>query len=263
MSPLPARVPGRPTPPERLSTSARRRIGARLRAILVGLAALALFAAFGDAERGNRLFREGRYEEALAAYTEAVEGGRDDPELRYNIGTTLLRLGRYAEAERQFARALRSVDPALRTPTLYNLGLRFLEDGRGSPDPRAQARLLDAAVEAFRQSLRLDPADIDAKWNLELALREREEGGGGGEGEDQQEQQDQDQQDGQNPQNGGQGGPPPPGSSGQRPERTPAPGEMTQEQAERVLGSVEQDERELFRDQMRDAQRDRPVLRDW
>lgn len=234
----------------------------RLAAPLLALAAIASLAAFGDTERGNRLFREGRFEEALAAYSEALEDGRDDPGLRYNLGTTLLRLGRYAEAERQFARALRSVDPALRTPTFYNLGLRFLEDGRASPDPRAQGRLLGAAVEAFRQALRLDPDDVDAKWNLELALREQEEAAaGGGEGED--ERDSQQGQEGQQPQQGGAGTPPPPGGSGERPERSAAPGEMTREQAERVLGSVEQDERELFRDQLRDAQRERPVLRDW
>ncbi|HSM35179.1 MAG TPA: tetratricopeptide repeat protein [Longimicrobiales bacterium] len=216
---------------------------------------------FGDAERGNRLFREGRYEEALAAYTEALEGGRDDAELRYNIGTTLLHLGRYVEAERHFARALRSVDPALRTPTFYNLGLRFLEDGRGSPDPRAQTRLFDAAAESFRQALRLNPADVDAKWNLELTLRDRDEAaaGGGGESEDQQDGNEGEQGGGGG---GNGGGAAPPGGS-QRPERPPAPGEMTREQAERVLGSVEQDERELFREQLRDAQRERPVLRDW
>ncbi len=232
------------------------------RAALWVVAGAFLLAAFGDAERGNRLFREGRYEDALAAYSEALEGGRDDPELRYNIGTTLLRLGRYAEAERQFARALHSVDPTLRTPTFYNLGLRFLEDGRGSPDPRAQARLLDAAVDAFRQALRLDPTDPDAKWNLELALRDRDEASAAG-GEGEEERQDQDPRQGQQPQQGGQGGSPPPGGTPERRERAPAPGEMTREQAERVLGSVEQDERELFRDQLRDAQRDRPVLRDW
>lgn len=234
----------------------------RLAAPLIAAASVALFAAFGDAERGNRLFREGRFEEALAAYSEALEGGRDDPELRYNIGTTLLRLDRYAEAERQFTRALRSVDPALRTPTFYNLGLRFLEDGRASPDPRAQGRLLDAAVEAFRHALRLDPDDVDAKWNLELALREQQEAAAGGaEGED--ERDSQQGQQGEQPQPGGAGAPPPPGDGADRPERAPAPGEMTREQAERVLGSVEQDERELFRDQLRDAQRESPVLRDW
>ncbi|MEN8374104.1 MAG: tetratricopeptide repeat protein [Gemmatimonadota bacterium] len=236
-------------------------MGRRLPRVFGVIVGALLLAGFGDTERGNRLFRDGRYEEALSAYREALQAGRDDPELRYNIGTTLLRLGRYAEAERQYARALRSVDPELRTPTFYNLGLRFLSDGRGSPDPRAQARLFDAAVEAFRQSLRLDPADTDAKWNLEMALRDREEAGGGGEGED--EQESDEPQGGQQQQPGGQGAPPPGGGAGPRPERAPAPGEMTREQAERVLGAVEQDERELFRDQLRDAQRDRPVLRDW
>ncbi len=237
--------------------------GATARAATAGaLVFIMLGFGIGDLERGNRHYREGRYEEAVEAYRNALADGDDSPALRYNLGTALLRLGRYDEAERHLRAALSSVDPDTRERTHYNLGNRFLEDGRASEDPEARIRLLDAAAEAYRQALRLNPGDYDAKWNLELALHEKENpppsAAGGGEQEEEQNQQ-------QNPQGGG--GPQsmprqPSGSSGSS-ERGQDPGTMTREQAERILSAVEQDERELFREQLRKGQRETPVARDW
>jgi hypothetical protein len=38
---------------------------------------------------------------------------------------------------------------------------------------------------------------------------------------------------------------------------------MSQDQADRILSAVEQDERELTREKLRRGQRRTPVLRDW
>lgn len=215
----------------------------------------------GDFERGNRLYRAGRYAQAVEAYREALEGGEDSPVLRYNLGTALLRLGRYAEAEEHLRGALDVVEPETREWVYYNLGQRYLEDARGAADAEAARALYDAAVEAYRQALRLQPGDVDAKWNYELALRERDqqpEAGGGGAG-DEGPQDEQEQQGGE-------------GSGGEargRPSDAPAGGEgegqapLTPEEAERILSGVEQDERELFRDKLRKGRREAPTARDW
>src|SRR5690606_14389049 len=60
----------------------------------------------GDKERGNRLYRDGRYEEAVEAYHEALRDGDTSPELRYNLGTALLQLSRYEEAGQYLQSAL-------------------------------------------------------------------------------------------------------------------------------------------------------------
>lgn len=241
----------------------RRRAPAAAATRAVGLLALAFLAGFGigDLERGNRLYREGRYEEAVEAYLEALADGEASPVLHYNLGTALLRLGRYDEAERHLRQALASVDPDTRERTHYNLGNRFLQAGRASADPEARARLLDAAVEAYKRALRIHPGDVDAKWNLEMALRERERqpppAQGGGAGQPQQRPQDPSGR-----RQGGAGRQPRPSSSSDG--GTPRdPGAMSREQAERILSAVEQDERELFRDQLRKGRRDTPVARDW
>jgi len=84
----------------------------------------------GDKERGNRLYRAGKYAEAAAAYAQALKSGDDSPELHYDYATALLRLGRYADADQHFKAALRNVEPALREKTLYNLGNRYLYPAR-------------------------------------------------------------------------------------------------------------------------------------
>ena len=180
----------------------------------------------GDFERGNRHYRAGRYEEAQ----------------------------QYLEA------ALEDVDPALRQRTLYNLGNRFLEEGRGTGEAERRDQLLDAAIAVYKEALRLDPADQDAKWNLELALREQDEPPENPQQEpqdDQQEQRDQESGGGGNapspnaPQGDEQGG----GGENQAP--------LTPEQAEQIMNAVEQDERELYQEQLRRGARETPVVRDW
>lgn len=234
--------------------------------VVTGLVAVVLITTGGvlsGVERGNRLFRAEKYDEAVREYRGALRDGDDSPVLRYNLGTALLELGRYQEAQEHLEAALDAVDPALRQYVHYNLGQRFLEDARSSRDARAGMALYDAAVEAYRQALRLRPDDPDAKWNYELALRERDEqmqqqgGGGGGEEPDEQQRPPGDQSgDGStDPQEGGGEQEPPQPQAGQQP--------LTPEQAARILSGVEQDERELFRDKLRQGSPQPRTVRDW
>ncbi|MEJ2184719.1 MAG: tetratricopeptide repeat protein [Gemmatimonadota bacterium] len=207
----------------------------------------------GDRERGNRLYREGRYAEAVAAYRQALADGDDGPVLRFNLGTALLRMGRYEEAEPQLRAAVDAANARVEQPALFNLGSRFLEAGRAETDPEARRRLLQGAVDAYRRVLRMDPASADAKWNYEMALSERNE-------------QPSLAQSG----NAGEERP--------RPQGQPRPGErpgtqqnrsqtqqvlpLTREQAERLLAAVEQNERDVVRRQLRER-RETTVARDW
>ncbi len=229
---------------------------------VAAVAAVVLFTGFGvgDVERGNRLYREGRYAEAVEAYEEALRDGDDSPVLRYNLGTALLRLGRRSEAEPHLRAALQGTQALLRQHASYNLGNRWLDEGRASPEA---LQALNAAVEAYKEALRLDPADADAKWNLELALRAQQQAmqspqsqpqeGQGGEGDPEEEEER------------GGGGPPSAGggsasSNGQaNEERAP----MSQAEADRILSAIEQDERDLARERLQKGQRRTPVRRDW
>ncbi|MGH7554466.1 MAG: tetratricopeptide repeat protein, partial [Longimicrobiales bacterium] len=252
------RQKGRESPPSAFAP------GAAVRQAIVVFALLAVPGfGIGDVERGNRHYRAGRYAEAVEAYQEAIRDGNNSPQVRYNLGTALLRLGRFDEAEQQLQLALAGVDPDLRQRAYYNLGNRYLEAARADSNAEGQDQLLDAAIDAYKQSLRLQPGDADAKWNLEMALREKDETPDpppGGQGESQQQDDPQ-----QNPQGGGGGSNDSPASEQEGP-RQPggnARNSMSREQADRILSAVEQDERDLTREKLRKGQRRTPVGRDW
>jgi Ca-activated chloride channel family protein len=144
--------------------------------LLVTLAA----ASCSPAQRGERLYHEGKYPEAYDVFRRGLE--RDSSaRLAFDAGSALYRLERYDEAAAAFRRSARTTE--FRRNSLYNLGnalVRAAEERPGEPQP-----LLDA-VAAYEEALRLAPADPEAQWNLEVALRrlgdDRTSGGSSGRG---------------------------------------------------------------------------------
>ena len=213
-----------------------------------------------EVEAGNRLYDEGRYQEAHARYLEALEKVPELPLARFNEGNALYQSQEFQRAMEAFLEAAEGADPEWRAGALYNLGNTLIRQQQPGP-----------AAEAYKQSLRLDPGDRDAKHNLELALRqleqqERQQGGDGEEGGEQnqdQQRQDEQQPDGdreserQNDASQGEDGrqPPPPqdGSDGEsQPQDRQGhsempPPQMTPEQAERLLQAITEDPGEVNR----------------
>ncbi len=130
----------------------------------------------------------GEFRLAARLYLEQVQAGEGGDTGWYNWGTAAMAMGDNATARRALGRAARSVDPELRRRALYNLGLLALR--MSQRDSARKEQWLREAVARYREVLLLSPSDRHAKWNLELALRQRrrEEGeaqqppaaGGGG-----------------------------------------------------------------------------------
>lgn len=148
------------------------------------LAALALTACGQSAEKlnndGNEAFANQDYQGALAAYHQAQEDAPELAEPHYNEANTHYRLEDYEQAQQQIEQALVSGEgqEALDQSSYYNLGNVFF-----------QAEQYEAAIEAYKEALRLDPTDLQAKQNLELALKQLQQ-----QQQQQQDQQNQDQQ---------------------------------------------------------------------
>lgn len=226
--------------------------------LLVSLVAAAAVAA--QIEPGNRAYRRGDAARALEAYRRAVEKRPDDPAARYNLGTVLLRDRRPGDAAPQLARAVEASNTELRARAFYNLGNTYL--ARALEGDAEAAR---NAAEAYRETLLLRPRDPDAKWNLELALRQLDptERPPSRSPEGAEEESEPSPQDGppQGEPTGAGGAPPqpaPPRPSGAdlRP--------LSRESAEQILNATEEQERALQREKLRRQQAaGRPAGPDW
>lgn len=109
-------------------------------------------------------YRKGNYEDALSRFQEALIETPDDPAARFNLASAQYQTGKFREAEEGFAAVFsRTQDAALKQKALYNLGNTAYRLGN-----------LQAAADYYRKALDLNPADTDAKQNLEFVLQQHE-----------------------------------------------------------------------------------------
>jgi Ca-activated chloride channel family protein len=214
---------------------------------LVGLGGLLLLPVQAAAQRptaGARAMAAGDPAAAAAEFLkEAQRGGRDTA--FYNAGTAALEAGRFDVARGALTQAAKSLDPDLRYRALYNLGLLGLLAAEADTSKRAE--LLGQAAERLREALLLQPASARAKWNLELAQRHQPPPAGGGGGG------------GNPPSSEGGGGPQPQPSQSE-----PKDQELSRNQAEQILSSMERRERETrAQQQQRLKARSSGGVKDW
>ncbi len=234
--------------------------------VLIGALPSGVAAQRGRAEiaDGNRLYEEGRFPEAHEKYLEALRDAPGLPLALFNDGNALYESEEYVRALDAYQGAIESGDPALAGPAWYNLGNSLYRQQR-----------FQESLEAYKEALRIDSGEIDYKHNLELALeqlQQQEQDPQSEDGEENDQNEERENQDGernQEPQNEeqnqgeedpeqdptedpNQDSPPEELPEEEQPESQqpePAPGEMTQEEAERLLQGVQEDPDEVNRRQ--------------
>lgn len=130
--------------------------------------------------KGNKAFADGAYDRALEAYSKAQEVTPEAAEPLYDSANVYYRQEAYQEAGTLLQQALGYAQEELAQFAQYNLGNVYF-----------QQEQWDAAVEAYKEALRRNPDDQDAKYNLELALQRSQDQ------QQQDQQQNQQNQDGQ------------------------------------------------------------------
>ena len=155
-----------------------------------------------DVARGNRHYQAGEYGQAVDAYREAQERG-DEPGIHHNLGSALYkqaeaekdeaaRTALLEQADKELRKATESDDPALKSSAFHNLGNSQFQRGQ-----------YEEALQSYKRSLRANPDNDDARYNLEMTLRKL----GKDKPPQQQPQQGQGQGDPQQGQGQGQGDP--------------------------------------------------------
>ena len=235
-------------------------------ALLVCLALPSLVAAQpgrGAVDAGNRLYDEGRYEEAHVQYLEALREAPDSPIVPFNDGNALYRTEELQRAMESYRQAVESGDPVVEAQAWYNLGNALYKQQQ-----------LEPALEAYKEALRRNPDDTDAKHNFEVTLEQLQQQqqqsdnqqDENDEGQDQQDQQDpqpseqeqdqeqQDQPEDREDQSQEQ--------QQENAEQQPPPGALSRDEAERLLQAIDEDPSQIQRQRQTTAPT-RPPRRPW
>lgn len=110
---------------------------------------------------GNRAYGKGNYNDAEVAYKKGLLEDPKSREAQSNLGNAYYKQQRFEEAGRQFGNsAVVMTEATDRARSLYNIGNSLFKGDK-----------LQESVEAYKQSLKLNPNDEDARYNLEMARR--------------------------------------------------------------------------------------------
>ncbi|MBI2949914.1 MAG: VWA domain-containing protein [Verrucomicrobia bacterium] len=150
--------------------------GAELRRAAAALLLLLLpLHANASSAQAQRKYQAGQYKEAEQEYQQLLQKKPDDPRLHYNAGAAAYQAGDFAEATKHFGAALTSPDLDLQQRSYYNLGNSLFRLGESVPDPAQKSQAWEQAIKQYEGSLKLDPVDADAKFNLEFVKKKLEE----------------------------------------------------------------------------------------
>lgn len=216
--------------------------------------------------KAGRDYDKQRYEQAETKYRRALQIDSTDSRGQYNLGNTLYRQEKYAEAASHYQQSL--ADPSLkksqRAHVLHNQGNSYLK----SAQQDEQMQGLQQAVNCYQEALKLDPKNEDTRYNLAYARRllmqqqqqQQQQGGQNQQQNQQQDQQNQQNQQNQNQQNqdnqqqnqqqqqnkGGQ-------DQNQERNKQPQPNQQDRQKqdAERLLEAVKNNERQTLRDKQK------------
>lgn len=109
--------------------------------------------------KGNREYDKNKYPESEISYRKAIDNNKQSPDAIFNIGDALYKQNKFEEAGKQFVENTNQNDDKIKKSAgLYNLGNSFLK-----------ANKLEESIDAYKNSLKLHPDNMEAKYNLSYA----------------------------------------------------------------------------------------------
>ena len=191
--------------------------------------------------KGNRAYKDSTYVNAEVNYRKAIDVNPKSAISMYNLGNTLMQQNKLQEAMEQFVAATKmEKDKGNLAQIYHNMGVIF-HSGKDYAK----------AVEAYKESLRNNPKDNETRYNLALAqkmLKDQEQNQQNqdqnqDQNKDQQQKQDQKQDQNKDKQNDQK-------KDDQKDQQQPPKPEkqdnqMSKENAEQLLNSVIQDEKDV------------------
>jgi Ca-activated chloride channel family protein len=209
---------------------------------IVFLAAAAAIAQPGrkKVHQGNKLYTEKKYDAALNKYQDALLEDPNAPITQFNIAAAAYKKNNYDKAMESCGKTLKTEDVRIQSKTYYNMGNTFYRQNK-----------LAESIQSYEQALKLNPNDMDAKYNLEFVRAKLKENAKPQNQQNQQQQQQQQQQQNQQGQKKDQKDKKQEQQEAQN--RQERKNEMSKEQAEQLLNALNENQKKAKQQQMQSA----------
>lgn len=225
-----------------------------------------------EVRKGNKEYKDKQYEKAETHYRKSVAKDSTYYKPHYNLGNALYRQKKYAEAAKQYEKALsgESLNDKQRSRTYHNLGNSHLENGMA--DQQNGMQHFQEAVNAYKESLKIDPKNEDTRYNLSYAkklLKQAEQQQQNQQNQQQQNKEqdnkdssDQQQQQQQQQNNRNKEGERDKDQKGNRENKID---DMKKQDAERLLEAVRNNERNTLKENNKKLETGKPlrIEKDW
>lgn len=189
-------------------------------------------------KKGNELYNQQQYSAAADSYKKAAAEKPADATAQYNLGNALYRSNKTEEAIKAYDQAVTfEKNKTDKAQAFYNKGV-VLQHQKKLPE----------CIDAYKNALKLNPADEDARLNLQKAIQQQKQ-------QEKQKQEQQKKEEKDKKQNEQQQ---------QRQQPKPQPTKMTKKEAEEKLKALLQQEKNL-QDKLRrvDASSPNKPEKDW
>ena len=112
---------------------------------------------------GNRNFRSGKFAEAEVSYRKSIEKNPRNPQAAYNLGNALFAQKKDSAAVVAYESGVQLETSAIRKAMGYhNMGVVCQSH-----------KMFSEAIEAYKNALRLNPKDDEARYNLEICKKQQ------------------------------------------------------------------------------------------
>lgn len=199
----------------------------------------ALLAQKNDAaiHRGNELYKQKNYEGSLQEYKKALTTDPKNPTATYNNGNAQFRNNKPDEAMQSYDNTIENAkDKAVRQKAFYNKGVVL-----------SKQQKLQESIDAWKESLKLDATDNEARENLEKALMEQKKQ------QDQKNNENKDQKDKKQDQKQKQ--------QEQKPQQQQS--KLNKQQVEQLLKALQQKEKEIQQKMQKGNPQSNKPDKDW
>ena len=124
-------------------------------------------------EKGNQSFLKGDFSSSSSNYSKSIVADENNLDAIFNNGNSSLMNGEFEEARNYFKKYIeKSQSKEDQSKAHYNIGNSFLtEFAKNNESGQSNGEFLRKAINEYKQSLRYNPNDKDARYNLSYATK--------------------------------------------------------------------------------------------